>query len=83
MIQIPLLQPNKDAAQDSHALQTKIISLIKKPDLSFLENKEEAMELYKKLITTYPSSLFVVESRKRFRALRGDKLTEEELNKGI
>ena len=44
-----------------------------------LKNKEEAMELYKRLLTTYPASLFVVESRKRFRALRGDKL-EEEIN---
>lgn len=37
-----------------------------------LDNKEEAMELYKTLMTTYPSSLYVVESRKRFRQLRGD-----------
>lgn len=43
------------------------------------ENKETAMELYKQLMTNYPASLFVVESRKRFRALRGDQL-EEELN---
>lgn len=42
-------------------------------------NEEKAMELYKSLLTTYPSSLFVVEARKRFRALRGDKL-EEEIN---
>jgi tetratricopeptide (TPR) repeat protein len=43
------------------------------------KNKEKAMELFKSLLTTYPSSLFVVEARKRFRALRGDKL-EEEIN---
>lgn len=43
------------------------------------ENTEKAMELYKALLTTYPSSLFVVEARKRFRVLRGDKL-EEEIN---
>jgi len=36
----------------------------------------KAMDLYKTLITSYPSSLFVVESRKRFRNLRGD--TQEE-----
>lgn len=35
-------------------------------------NPEIAMELYKQLVLTYPGSLFVVESRKRFRALRGD-----------
>ncbi|MCC6599160.1 MAG: tetratricopeptide repeat protein [Crocinitomicaceae bacterium] len=32
----------------------------------------KAMELYEKLITDYPGSLFVVEARKRFRLLRGD-----------
>ena len=42
-------------------------------------NEEKAMELYKALLTNYPSSLFVVEARKRFRALRGDQL-EEEIN---
>ena len=43
------------------------------------KNEEKAMELYKALLTNYPSSLFVVEARKRFRALRGDQL-EEEIN---
>lgn len=42
-----------------------------------LNDEAKAMELYKKLLTTYPASLFVVESRKRFRALRGDQLDEE------
>ncbi|MAY84593.1 MAG: hypothetical protein CMP59_10715 [Flavobacteriales bacterium] len=41
-----------------------------------LNEPGKAMELYKTLITSYPSSLFVVESRKRFRALRGDKQEE-------
>ncbi len=46
-----------------------------------LGNKEKAMDLYKSLITTYPASLFVIESRKRYRALRGDDAdTPEELN---
>lgn len=35
--------------------------------------KEKAMEYYQKLITTYPGSVYVVESRKRIRNLRGDK----------
>lgn len=35
-------------------------------------NKPKAMELYEKLITDFPGSLYVVEARKRFRALRGD-----------
>lgn len=32
----------------------------------------KAMELYEKLITDYPGSLYVVEARKRFREMRGD-----------
>jgi tetratricopeptide (TPR) repeat protein len=47
----------------------------------YLGNKEKAMELYKQLITTYPSSLYVVESRKRFRLLRGDNLESSEIPK--
>lgn len=47
----------------------------------YLDNKEGAMELYKQLITTYPSSLHVVESRKRFRILRGDNLESSEIPK--
>ncbi len=38
----------------------------------YLNNIEKASELYKKIITEYPSSLFVVEARKQFRELRGD-----------
>ncbi|MFT4755994.1 MAG: tetratricopeptide (TPR) repeat protein [Vicingaceae bacterium] len=55
-----------------------LIALAKLEEEEF-GNKEKAMELYKSLLATYPSSLFVVEARKRFRALRGDKL-EEEIN---
>lgn len=36
--------------------------------------KEEAMELYKKLMTDYPGSLYVEEARRRFRYLRGDQI---------
>jgi len=42
------------------------------------ENPERAMDLYKTIITDYPSSLFVVESRKRFRFLRGDDIEKQE-----
>lgn len=38
-------------------------------------NPDKAKTLYQQLIANYPGSLFVVESRKRFRQLRGDKLT--------
>ena len=39
-----------------------------------LLNKPRAMELYQDLLTNYPGSLYVVEARKRYRALRGDVL---------
>jgi hypothetical protein len=39
-----------------------------------LSNKEKAKELFKQLIVDYQSSLLVVEARKRYRVLRGDKL---------
>jgi len=39
-----------------------------------LNKADKAMELYQDLLTKYPGSLFVVEARKRFRALRGDAL---------
>lgn len=35
-------------------------------------NKTEAMKYYKKIIFDYPGSIYVTESRKRFRILRGD-----------
>jgi len=37
-----------------------------------LNNISEAMKLYEKILTQYPGSLYVVDSRKRFRALRND-----------
>lgn len=55
-------------------------------ELAMLEEEifnrpDEAMELYKQLITTYPASIHVVESRKRFRLLRGDEIgNTEEIN---
>lgn len=39
-----------------------------------LNNKEKAKELYQKLITEYQNSLLVLEARKKFRLLRGDKI---------
>jgi tetratricopeptide (TPR) repeat protein len=41
-----------------------------------LHNLDRAKELYKSIITDYNSSLLVIEARKRYRALRGDKLEE-------
>ena len=39
-----------------------------------LNDPEKAKQLYQKIITDYPGSLFVIEARKRFRNLRGDKV---------
>lgn len=37
-----------------------------------LNNPAKAMEMYEKLITSFPGSLYVVDARKKFRILRGD-----------
>lgn len=39
-----------------------------------IREKDKAMEVYKQVIMNYPGSIFTAEARKRFRALRGDKL---------
>ena len=39
-----------------------------------LKNAEKAQQLYQRIITDFPGSLYVVEARKRFRLLRGDKI---------
>jgi len=39
-----------------------------------LENKAKAQELYEKLFLEYSGSTFAVESRKRYRILRGDEI---------
>jgi outer membrane protein assembly factor BamD (BamD/ComL family) len=41
-----------------------------------MNNKKEAMEVYTILLSKYQGSTYVNEARKRFRALRGDKLNE-------
>ena len=38
----------------------------------YLKDAHRAMECYQKLMKEYPSSIFVVDARKRFRSLRGD-----------
>lgn len=45
-----------------------------------LNDKEKASELYKRLLFEYKGSLHVIEARKRFRIIRGDKLDPEDLN---
>lgn len=39
-----------------------------------LKDPGKAKELYQKIITDFPGSLYVIEARKRFRTLRGDKI---------
>ena len=39
-----------------------------------LNNPEKAKEMYQKIIFEYPSSIYLVEARKKFRVLRGDKI---------
>ncbi len=39
-----------------------------------LNNPEKAKQAYEDVLTKYPGSIYVVEARKRFRALRGDNL---------
>ncbi len=41
-----------------------------------LGNKEKAKELYQSIITDFDSSLLVIEARKRFRILRGDRIVD-------
>ncbi|MCU0432470.1 MAG: tetratricopeptide repeat protein [Bacteroidia bacterium] len=41
-----------------------------------LDDKAKAMECYQKLLTQFPGSLFVVDARKRYRELRGDKVAD-------
>lgn len=42
----------------------------------YLNNKEKAKELYQDIITDFESSLLVIEARKRYRILRGDKIAD-------
>lgn len=44
-----------------------------------LNNPEKAKELYEKLLFDYPGSIYTVEARKRFRYLRGDQVSREEI----
>ena len=42
--------------------------------LNKLNNQEKAKEYYQKIIFDYPSSIYLVDSRKKFRLLRGDEV---------
>ena len=40
----------------------------------YLNKQDQAKSMYKKIMIDYPGSVFVVEARKRYRLLRGDKI---------
>jgi len=65
--QILTLYPTGLYADDA-LYQTALITEQQKKDLT------TAMTIYSNLLKQYPGSIFVAEARKRFRALRGDKL---------
>jgi tetratricopeptide (TPR) repeat protein len=44
-----------------------------------LSDNEKASEYYRKILFDYKGSLYTIEARKRFRILRGDKISEDEL----
>jgi tetratricopeptide (TPR) repeat protein len=44
---------------------------------NYLKNKEKAMETYTQLMVSFPGSIYVVDARKRYRELRGDKPTDD------
>lgn len=48
-----------------------------------LNRKEEAMELYKKLMTNYPGSVYVVDSRAEYRKLQGQPAAETEKSEPV
>ena len=43
-----------------------------------LQDIEKAMMLYEKILLEHSSSIYIAESRKRYRELRGDNLNNEE-----
>jgi tetratricopeptide (TPR) repeat protein len=44
-----------------------------------LNDNEKASEYYRKILFDYKGSLYTIEARKRFRILRGDKVSDDEL----
>ncbi|MCF0054060.1 tetratricopeptide repeat protein [Dyadobacter sp. LJ53] len=75
------LDSNQQAMEYLKALTTKYGHDIYGDDALFasaklyqekLKDKDLAMKLYQELMEKYPGSIFVAESRKRFRLLRGD-----------
>jgi TolA-binding protein len=75
------LDSNKQAMEDLKLLYSKFGHDLYGDDALFamaklnqekLNDKDQAMKMYQELMEKYPGSIFVAESRKRFRILRGD-----------
>ena len=75
------LDSNRQALEDLKIIKEKFHYDILGDDALFtmaklyqekLNDKDEAMKLYQELLEKYPGSIFIAESRKRFRVLRGD-----------
>ncbi|MCE6993098.1 tetratricopeptide repeat protein [Dyadobacter sp. CY323] len=75
------LDSNRQALEDLKLLYSKFGHDIYGDDALYtmaklyqekLSDKDQAMKLYQELMEKYPGSIFVAESRKRFRILRGD-----------
>jgi len=75
------LDSNRQALADLKIIKEKFYYDILGDDALFtmaklyqekLNDKDEAMKLYQELLEKYPGSIFIAESRKRFRILRGD-----------
>ncbi len=56
---------------DDILIDDAIFSLAELYD-TYLEKPEEAQKYYEKIVLDYPSSIYLVEARKRYRILRGD-----------
>lgn len=66
---LQIIAINKDdiLADDAHYYLAELY-------INKLQNIEKAKEFYQKIIFEYPSSIFLVDARKKFRDLRGDNL---------
>jgi len=70
---VPFLQDIIDKYQEDILADDALYQLASIYEVN-LNDKEKAKNLFEQLITKYPGSLFVVDARKHFRILRGDKL---------
>ena len=66
---LKIIELNKDGilVDDAYFLVAKLYQ-------NKLNNNEKAKEMYQKIIFEFPSSIYLVDARKRFRELRGDNL---------